>query len=99
MQTKKRLGEILVELGVMDGLQLQSALAYQRKWGVPLGQVVVDLRFCTRADGEDLVQRFRQSTAQSQVPLERLQTNPFLMELASTVPVVENNSVSQRRRD
>lgn len=47
MQTKKRLGEILVELGVLDGLQLQSALAYQRKWGVPLGQVVVDLRFCT----------------------------------------------------
>jgi type II secretion system (T2SS) protein E len=47
MQTKKRLGEILVELGVLDGLQLQSALAYQQKWGVPLGQVVVDLRFCT----------------------------------------------------
>jgi type IV pilus assembly protein PilB len=47
MQTKKRLGEILLELGMVDGLQLQSALAYQRKWGVPLGQVVVDMRFCT----------------------------------------------------
>ncbi|QRK11143.1 general secretion pathway protein GspE [Archangium violaceum] len=47
MQTKKRLGEILLELGWVDGLQLQSALAYQRKWGVPLGQVVVDMRFCT----------------------------------------------------
>ncbi|WP_309889885.1 hypothetical protein [Archangium sp.] len=47
MQTKKRLGEILLQLESVDELQLQSALAYQRKWGVPLGQVVVDLRFCS----------------------------------------------------
>lgn len=44
---KKRLGDILLERGVIDTLQLHSALAYQRKWGVPLGQVVVDQRFCT----------------------------------------------------
>ncbi|MCP3137120.1 GspE/PulE/PilB domain-containing protein [Pyxidicoccus xibeiensis] len=44
---KKRLGDILLERGVIDALQLHSALAYQRKWGVPLGQVVVDQRFCT----------------------------------------------------
>ncbi|QSQ11970.1 general secretion pathway protein GspE [Myxococcus landrumensis] len=44
---KKRLGDILLARGVVDALQLHSALAYQRKWGVPLGQVVVDQRFCT----------------------------------------------------
>jgi type IV pilus assembly protein PilB len=44
---KKRLGDILLEQGAVDALQLHSALAYQRKWGVPLGQVVVDQRFCT----------------------------------------------------
>ncbi|NOJ94534.1 general secretion pathway protein GspE [Corallococcus coralloides] len=44
---KKRLGDILLARGVVDSLQLQSALAYQRKWGVALGQVVVDQRFCT----------------------------------------------------
>jgi type IV pilus assembly protein PilB len=43
---KKRLGDILQEMGAVDALQLQSALAYQRKWGVPLGQVVSDMRFC-----------------------------------------------------
>ena len=47
---KKRLGEILRERGVVDGMQLQSALAYQRKWGVPLGRGVVDLRFCSDGD-------------------------------------------------
>jgi type IV pilus assembly protein PilB len=44
--TKKRLGDILSEMGVVDALQLQSALAYQRQWGVPLGQVMVGMRFC-----------------------------------------------------
>ncbi|MGE6762978.1 hypothetical protein ACQKGO_33515 [Corallococcus interemptor] len=44
---KKRLGDILLARGVVDALQLQSALAYQRKWGVALGQVVVDQRFCS----------------------------------------------------
>ncbi|WP_426756088.1 hypothetical protein [Myxococcus sp. Y35] len=44
---RKRLGDILLERGVVDALQLHSALAYQRKWGVPLGQVVVDQRFST----------------------------------------------------
>ncbi|NTX63355.1 general secretion pathway protein GspE [Myxococcus sp. CA051A] len=44
---KKRLGDILLARGVIDALQLHSALAYQRKWGVPLGQVVVDQRFCS----------------------------------------------------
>jgi type IV pilus assembly protein PilB len=44
--TKKRLGELLWEMGAVDALQLQSALAYQRQWGVPLGQVMVDMRFC-----------------------------------------------------
>ncbi|RKH69057.1 general secretion pathway protein GspE [Corallococcus interemptor] len=44
---KKRLGDILLARGVVDALQLQSALAYQRKWGAALGQVVVDQRFCS----------------------------------------------------
>jgi type IV pilus assembly protein PilB len=44
---KKRLGDILLARGLVDAMQLQSALAYQRKWGVALGQVVVDQRFCS----------------------------------------------------
>lgn len=50
-------------------------------------------------DTDKVVLRFRQSTAQSQVPLERLQTNPFLMELTSTVPAAGDNSASRRRRE
>ncbi|MFY0562328.1 hypothetical protein ACN28E_00685 [Archangium lansingense] len=80
MQTKKRLGEILVELGVMDGLQLQSALAYQRKWGVPLGQVVVDLRFCT---AEQVLEALAHQTGVPAMDLDAERMNP---ELADLVP-------------
>jgi type IV pilus assembly protein PilB len=80
MQTKKRLGEILVELGVMDGLQLQSALAYQRKWGVPLGQVVVDLRFCT---ADQVLEALAHQTG---VPAMDLDAERLNLELAELVP-------------
>jgi type IV pilus assembly protein PilB len=44
---KPRLGSILLETGVIDELQLQAALAYQRQWGMPLGRALVEKRLCT----------------------------------------------------
>jgi type IV pilus assembly protein PilB len=78
MQTKKRLGEILVEMGAVDELQLQSALAYQRKWGVPLGQVVVDLRFCS---GEQVLGALAQQTGVPAVTLDAELLEPTLARL------------------
>jgi type IV pilus assembly protein PilB len=46
---KKRLGELLVEAGVIDETQLRSVLAHQRKWGGRLGQCLVALRFASEA--------------------------------------------------
>lgn len=40
---KKRLGDLLVEEGLIDRYQLQSALAEQRKWGGRLGKHLIDL--------------------------------------------------------
>ncbi|AKJ03813.1 type IV pilus assembly protein PilB [Archangium gephyra] len=44
---KRRLGELLRDDGLVDELQLRAALGFHNKWGVPLGQVVVDMGFCT----------------------------------------------------
>ncbi|HEX8820173.1 MAG TPA: ATPase [Archangium sp.] len=44
---KRRLGDLLREHGRVDELQLRAALGFHNKWGVPLGQVVVDMGFCT----------------------------------------------------
>jgi type IV pilus assembly protein PilB len=40
---RKRLGEILVEAGLVDGARLEQALAEQRRWGGPLGRILIDM--------------------------------------------------------
>jgi hypothetical protein len=47
---KKRLGELLIEAGVIDATQLKAALGHQRQWGIRLGQSLVDLKLATEHD-------------------------------------------------
>jgi len=47
MKIKKRLGEMLIEAGVIDETQLLSALGHQRKWGGKLGQALLDLKLAS----------------------------------------------------
>jgi type IV pilus assembly protein PilB len=44
-----RIGELLMAQGRIDGLQLQSALAHQARWGGRLGRAVVHLGFLDEA--------------------------------------------------
>lgn len=41
---RKRIGEILVQAGVLDEAKLRAALAEQRRWGGPLGRILVDMK-------------------------------------------------------
>ena len=41
----EKLGDLLVKAGLIDEIQLQSALGHQRKWGGKLGKCLVDLGF------------------------------------------------------
>ena len=50
MPPRKRLGQLLTELGVVDEHQLQSALGHQKQWGGKLGAVLVQKGFCKEAD-------------------------------------------------
>ena len=50
---RKKLGEMLIEAGVLDEARLRSALADQRRWGRSLGKTLVELRLIAE---EDLVQ-------------------------------------------
>jgi len=49
MAVRKRLGEMLLEAGVIDQNQLDAALGHQRKWGGRLGQALVDLNLTSEA--------------------------------------------------
>ena len=50
---RKRLGEILLEAGVIDATKLQAALGHQRRWGGRIGQALeVFERTLDDADGQ-----------------------------------------------
>ena len=45
MTERKRLGEMLVEAGMIDNMQLQSALGHQKQWGGKLGDILLEMDF------------------------------------------------------
>jgi len=78
---KKKLGEILIEMGALDPLQLQAALGFLQQWGMPLGRAVVEKGFCARDDVT------RALATQAGHPMIRLDGMPLDPELAKVVPV------------
>lgn len=44
---RRRLGEMLVQEGRIDPVQLQSAMAHQSRWGGRLGQALVNMGLCS----------------------------------------------------
>jgi type IV pilus assembly protein PilB len=44
---RRRLGELLIEEGRLDPVQLQSAMAHQSRWGGRLGQALVNMGLCS----------------------------------------------------
>jgi hypothetical protein len=67
MGRKRRLGQILVEAGMIDDFQLRSALSDQKRWGRPLGVTLLKLGFM---EEDELV---RVLSRQLDVPIVDLQ--------------------------
>lgn len=44
MAGRKKIGEILIEAGVLDETRLRAALMEQQRWGGPLGRLLVEMR-------------------------------------------------------
>lgn len=42
---RKKIGELLIQSGTIDPMQLESALAHQRRWGGRIGRAIVYLGF------------------------------------------------------
>jgi hypothetical protein len=47
---RKKLGEMLIEAGVLDEARLRSALADQRRWGRSLGKTLVEMKLIAEED-------------------------------------------------
>ncbi len=50
MAEAKKLGELLIEAGLIDDFQLASALSHQRNWGGKLGTILVEMEFAREED-------------------------------------------------
>ena len=75
---KKRLGEILLERGLIDVDQLNSALAHQRQWGMRLGTALVAKGFI--AEGV-LTRVLSESLGIPMVDLARIVVDPKALQM------------------
>jgi len=83
MEPKKRLGELLLEAGVIDETQLQSALGHQRRWGMKLGQALLDLKL---ANEPQVVAALSRKFGYDVVNLSAIQPGPVLEGALRLVP-------------
>jgi hypothetical protein len=83
METKKRLGELLLEAGVIDQTQLQAALGHQRRWGMKLGQALLDLKLVTEPQ---VVAALSRKFGYEVVHLDAVQPGPMLAAAMKLVP-------------
>jgi len=77
---RKKLGETLVEAGLIDDLQLRSALADQKRWGNRLGKTLVKLGFVAE---EPLM---RQLSKLMGYPLAEIGGRDIDVEVLATIP-------------
>jgi len=75
---RQKLGEMLIEAGAIDELQLRSALADQRRWGRPLGRTLVEMRLIDEAD---LVRVLAKQLGIEAIDLDRMQIARAVIEL------------------
>jgi hypothetical protein len=80
MTVRKRLGEILMQAGVIAEPQLRAALTEQRRWGGPLGRILVDMKLITE---ESMVQAL---SHQLNLPAVNLDTRTIPPEVLDLVP-------------
>lgn len=78
--SRLRLGEILVNAGVLTGDQLQAGLREQRKWGGPLGKVLVRAGLIS----EDLL--VRALSKQLKIPIAQIEGVSIAEKVLSHVP-------------
>lgn len=80
---RKRLGELLLEAGVVDNTQLQAALGHQRRWGGRVGQALIDLKMATE---EQIVSALASKMGFARVALDQVEYGPGLELALRLVP-------------
>ena len=85
MPPRKRLGQLLTELHVVDEHQLHSALGHQKQWGGKLGAILVQKGFCRE---EQVVSALSTHLGMPVVRLSTQKVDPRAVKLV-TRPIAE----------
>jgi len=80
---RKRLGDMLLEAGVVDSTQVQAALGHQRRWGGRIGQALIDLKMATE---EQIVSALATKLGFERVALDQVEYGPGLELALRLVP-------------
>lgn len=91
---RKRIGEILVQAGVLDAEGLKTALLEQRRWGGPLGRTLVDLDLITE---EALVDALSKQLNFPTVDLDTVDVAPEVLELVPGELSVQHHMMPFKR--
>ncbi len=70
---KKKLGEMLIEAGVIDDLQLRSALGHQKQWGGRLASTLINLNLVNERSIASILEK---KLGQKCISLEDIQIQP-----------------------
>ncbi len=70
---KKRLGEMLIEAGVIDTFQLSSALGEQKRWGGRLASTIINMGL---TDDESVASILEKQLGEKCVSLENMEIQP-----------------------
>lgn len=79
-RTRKRLGDMLVEAGVITNDQLMEALGKQKESGKRLGEILVDLRF---TDEMEIAEAMAQ---QMKIPVAKIREAKLAPEVIALLP-------------
>jgi hypothetical protein len=75
---RKKLGEMLLEAGVIDQTGLRAALVEQRRWGGHLGRVLIDMKLVTE---EQLVSILSRQLGIATVDVDKLEIGQAVLDL------------------
>jgi hypothetical protein len=86
--SRPKLGDILIEEGMIDEMQLKSALSHQRQWGGFVGQILIDQGFVNEIGMYDTLAR---KFGQRRVDLGNRKISPDVVKTLSPNICIEKN--------
>lgn len=88
---KRRIGEILIEDGLLSKAQLGEALAFQKEKGGLIGQILVEMKFVTE---ESVIGALGKQFKVPYIPLKNYAINPDMSNMLSADFCHENMAVA-----